>query len=192
MRRRQVRRKLRKVYRKQTGADYGEYFEWLDGNGNLEDRRGLFVAAENGKIRIAKPGDFIIGAVSRNASVIGNSDEEWQGRYLKDDFGEILYRIQDENGIVKKVPVENPEFNPELAYIPRSERPEWDVIGLYGRVRVIDNGLCEVGSSVTVSEDGTAVPAEMGFPVFGRISENVIEILYSWGIGMYLYLQNEN
>jgi hypothetical protein len=26
-----------------SGADYGEYFEWKDGNPNREDRRGLFV-----------------------------------------------------------------------------------------------------------------------------------------------------
>ena len=33
-----------------------------------------------------------------------------------------------------KVPRPNPNYNPDLTYVPRSERPEWAVIGLLGQV----------------------------------------------------------
>jgi hypothetical protein len=49
---------------KTSGADYAEYFEWEDGNINTEDRRGYFVTLSGEKIKIAKPGDFILGIIS--------------------------------------------------------------------------------------------------------------------------------
>ena len=49
---------LTKAY-KSTGADYAEYFEWLDGNPQAEDRVGRFVTLEGDKIKLAKEGDYI-------------------------------------------------------------------------------------------------------------------------------------
>ena len=69
-----------------SGADYAEYFEWLDKNPNNEDRVGLFVTIYDGKIRIAQPNEYILGVVSANPCVIGNSDMEWNGKFLKDKF----------------------------------------------------------------------------------------------------------
>jgi hypothetical protein len=58
-----------------AGADYAEYYEWADGNPNNEDRRGLFVTfADEDKIRVANDKDtYILGVVSSNASIVGNS-----------------------------------------------------------------------------------------------------------------------
>ena len=73
-----------------TGADYAEFFEWLDGNPNAEDRRGYFVTLDGDKIKIADKDDYILGIISGQPSVIGNSDEEWMGRYIMDDFGAFI------------------------------------------------------------------------------------------------------
>tara|TARA_R110002012_G_scaffold97890_1_gene234863 strand:+ start:37 stop:1851 length:1815 start_codon:yes stop_codon:yes gene_type:complete len=73
------------------GADYAEYFEWADGNSSNQDRTGYTVVLDNEKIRIATSDDSaanIIGAVSVNPSVVGDSDiDKWKQKYLKDDFG---------------------------------------------------------------------------------------------------------
>lgn len=73
-----------------TGADYAELFEWQDGNPNNEDRRGYFVTMDGDKIRKAQAGDWILGIVSANPCVLGNTDTEWQGQFLKDEFGAYL------------------------------------------------------------------------------------------------------
>jgi len=73
------------------GADYAEYFEWSDGNSDSQDRTGYTVVLDGNKIKLATSDDVasnIIGAVSANASVIGDSDIlRWKQKYLKDDFG---------------------------------------------------------------------------------------------------------
>ena len=70
-----------------SGADYAEYFEWLDANPDNEDRVGFFVTMEGEKIRKANAGDYILGIVSGNPCIIGNADEDWLGRWEHDEFG---------------------------------------------------------------------------------------------------------
>lgn len=73
-----------------TGADYGEYFEWADGNSTGEDRAGYFVELVNGKIQKASSND-VIGIVSRTASIIGDSnDDVWPGTILTDEWGNSI------------------------------------------------------------------------------------------------------
>jgi len=73
------------------GADYAEYFEWKDGNSDSQDRTGYTVVLDNEKIRLATSDDAaanIIGAVSVNPSVVGDSDiDRWKQKYLRNDFG---------------------------------------------------------------------------------------------------------
>lgn len=78
-----------------TGADYAEYFEWEDGNPNMEDRRGLFVTwGNNGLVKLANNGDEILGVVSVTPSVVGNAyEDDWQGMYQTDVFGQPLSHI---------------------------------------------------------------------------------------------------
>jgi hypothetical protein len=40
------------------------------------------------------------------------------------------------SGIKRKI---NPEFNPDLTYIPRNQRPEWNKVGLLGQIKVLKN-----------------------------------------------------
>ena len=112
------------------GADYAEYFEWLDGNPNNEDRRGYSVSLVGNKIKIAEQGEKIIGIISGNPSVIGDSAWNiWNEKYLKDDFGTY---IRDENGYR----ILNQNYNSEIEYIPREKRKEWSVVGLMGKLRI--------------------------------------------------------
>ena len=84
-----------------TGADYAEYFEWLDGNASGEDRTGLFVTLEGDRIKLAGESDYILGVISANPSVVGNSDEHWQGQYKKDEFNR--YVLQDRKETRKEI-----------------------------------------------------------------------------------------
>lgn len=84
-----------------SGADYAEYFEWLDKNAAGEDRVGYFVTLEGNKVKLAGPGDWVLGIVSANPCVIGNADEDWLGRQLHDPFGRFIkeYLEQDEEPV---------------------------------------------------------------------------------------------
>lgn len=81
-----------------TGADYAEYFEWLDGNPQNEDRVGRFVTLEGNKIKYAQEGDYVLGVISGLPCVIGNADEDWLGRWEHDDFNRFIkeYLVQNE------------------------------------------------------------------------------------------------
>ena len=78
------------------GADYAEMFEWSDGNSGNEDRRGYSVVLTDGnKIRKSTSDDAaadIIGIVSASPMVVGDTQSmKWEGKYLKDDFGNYIY-----------------------------------------------------------------------------------------------------
>jgi len=112
------------------GADYAEYFEWSDGNPDADDRRGISVVLDGEKIRPAIDGEDPIGVISGNPSVIGDAAwNKWSGKYLRDDYG--TYAL-DENGERKL----NPAYDPDQEYINREQRPEWDCVGLMGKLRI--------------------------------------------------------
>ena len=63
---------------------------------------------------------------------------------MKDEFGRYIWeeyiaedgREYDDDGnrlMRRKV---NPSYNENQEYVPRKERPEWDVVGLMGKLRV--------------------------------------------------------
>ena len=108
---------------------------------------------------------LILGVVSKTGGFIGDAAElKWSKKYLKDDFGRYLeeeyyiYNWTDEDGKFHSyahddVPSElivpesketiksnrrilNPEYNPSDEYIPRSNRIEWETIGLFGKIRI--------------------------------------------------------
>lgn len=153
-----------------SGADYSEFFEWLDGNPSDIDRRGLFVTLDGNKIKVASTGDYILGVVSANPCIIGNGDECWHGRWLKDDYGSF---ITDENGLVT-----NPDYDSTLKYVQRADRPEWDCVGLLGALVVRDDGTCTVNSYCKVTITGIATASETGYRVIERVSDNLIRIIF--------------
>lgn len=143
------------------GADYAEYFESLTG---LSIPVGTSVVLDGDKVRAATGADDptdIMGVVRpKGASVvIGNAAwNRWYGKYLRDDYGAPLmeeytvYRWgadddhhESENpedapegaeAVVQQRRALNPAYDPDAAYIPRSERPEWCVVGLMGQIAI--------------------------------------------------------
>lgn len=83
---------------------FAEMFEWYDGNPNNEDRAGMTVVLEEGKVRPANKSydnryiDSIIGVVGGDntaVSAISNaSPEEWHGKHLRDSFNRLLWEPQ--------------------------------------------------------------------------------------------------
>ncbi len=113
-----------------SGADYAEWFEWLDGNPAGEDRRRVSVVLEGACIRPARADEDPIGVVSAAPAVIGDGDmDEWKQRWLRDDFGAPLLGP----GGARR---ENPAYDPSRPYQPRSQRPEWGLVGLLGKLRL--------------------------------------------------------
>lgn len=79
-----------------SGADYAEFFEWADENPEGQDRIGRFVTLDGGKIKVAEPGDYILGIISGNPCIVGNADEDWLGRWIHDDFGRFVKEYLEE------------------------------------------------------------------------------------------------
>lgn len=180
-----------------SGADYAEFFEWADGNEDSEDRRGFFVTFDEEKphmIRKAKDGDYILGVVSGNPCIIGNSDEDWRGRYIFDDFGDFIYENTEvereyedpETGEKKteKVTVtdykRNPDYDPSIKYTPRKYRKEWDCVGMIGVLSTIDDGTCVAGGYCKCNNEGIATKAqERGmdtYRVLERVTDNIVKV----------------
>ena len=124
------------------GADYAEYFEWSDSNPDAEDRRGISVVLDGDKIREAQPGEDPIGVVSGNPSVVGDAAwNKWSGKYLRDEFGTYIqedYETIDDDGntVIQQRRKLNPAYDPDVEYVSREQRPEWDCVGLMGKLRI--------------------------------------------------------
>lgn len=178
-----------------NGADYAEFFEWLDGNLENEDRVGLAVCLEGDKIRLAQSGDDVLGIISGTAAVLGDSAEmHWKGKYLTDEYGRMLHdmveefeEVEDpETKEVKTVSVGffphprlNPDYDPETAYVPREERPEWDKVGLMGKLYTRDDGTCIAGGYGCVGTDGVLTRSDTptNIRVMKRTGDNIVLVL---------------
>ena len=178
-----------------TGADYAEYFEWKDGNPNNEDRVGYIVTLDGNKIIKANTGDDILGICSGTAMVLGDSAEwNWSKRYLTDDFGRIIYEdydieheeVKDDDGnIIREArtehihaPKQNPNYDISQPYIRRSDRPEWQIVGMMGKLYVRDDGTCVVNGYADV-KDGIATKAngKTNMRVMERINDSIVRVL---------------
>ena len=165
------------------GGDYAEFFEWLDGNPNDEDRVGHFVTLDGEKIKYANAGDYILGVVSGMPAILGNNDvDSWTKKYITDEFNRRLDFEQtytDEEGTEHtytgwKV---SDEYNPEQQYQSRKERKEWDAIGMLGVLSVYDDGTCQVNGFCDVANGGIAT-AGSTYRVIARISENIVKVIF--------------
>ena len=190
---------------KSSGADYAEMLEWLDGNVEKEDRTGLFVTLEKDKIRVATPeDDYILGIVSACPSVCGDvRDDTWANMHLTDIYGqpileeveiperteEIVTVSEEGEEVTETVVIEqahteirpklNPEYDNTQEYIPRSERPEWDAVGIMGKLVAIDDGSCEENGWCKVGEGGIATISKQKtrFRAMKRLDQNHIKLL---------------
>jgi hypothetical protein len=153
-------------------SDYAEFFEWVDGNPNNEDRRGVSVVLDGNRIREAIAGEDPLGVISSRPSIVGDAaTEHWKEKHLTDQFGSYIIETHnvvswkdedgkthsyedwnipadvvvpddaviaasDENGIPFTHRKLNPDYDPNQSYISRADRPEWDVVGLLGKLRM--------------------------------------------------------
>jgi len=189
---------------KSSGADYAEMLEWLDGNVEKEDRTGLFVTLEKDKIRVAtSEDDYILGIVSACPSVCGDvRDDTWGNMHLTDIYGqpileeveiperteEIVTVSEEGEEVTETIVIEqahteirpklNPEYDNTQEYIPRSERPEWDAVGVLGKLVAIDDGSCEENGWCKVGQGGIATKSEQvtKYRVMKRLDQNHIKI----------------
>ena len=185
-----------------TTADYAEYFEWKDGNPNNEDRICKFVSLDGNKITIATSNeDYILGVVSVEPFVLGNADiDNWNGMYVRDKFGRIVYEDRqltylnvetgeeeisydaDGNPVIEKIPVINPDFDPEREYVGRADRPEWSPVGMLGQLLVYQDGTAEVNKYVCCNEEGIATACdrktENAYRVIEVIDDELVRIIF--------------
>jgi len=182
-----------------SGADLAEWSEWLDGNLDKEDRVGYFVTTIGKKIKKATENDCIYGVISGNPCLVGNSDNnDWSGKYLKDNFNRIIYEdIEEEieqineetyvatyvktGNIIKRGRMKlNPEYDSTKEYISRVDRSEWDYVGKRGMISVRDDGTCIVNNWCKCNKDGLAtLSTERNFDTFmvlERITDNTVLI----------------
>lgn len=179
-----------------AGADYAEMFEWQDGNPENENRIGYFVTVDGKYIRKATASDqYILGVVSARPSIIGDSQScGWQGMYLQDRWGQLIYEWVDEpreipefNPQTGKIqtrletvrvqrPIVNPEYDGGRTYQPRTERSEWAAIGMLGKMRVRDDGSCRPNGFCQPNVAGIATSSGQGYRVLARIDEETVLI----------------
>ena len=172
-----------------TGADYAEFFEWEDGNNENEDRVGYFVTMNGNKIKKATTGDYILGIISGQPCIVGNSDEDWLGRWEHDAFGRFIKEdTVDTNERTGEVIrgwkyKANPEYDITKPYIPREERKEWDYVGMLGVLSVRDDGTCIVNGFCKVADGGIATKADKyivgeTYRVIERVTDNVVKVIF--------------
>ena len=186
-----------------TTADYAEFFEWLDGNPDNDDRIGYFVTLDGDKIRIATSAeDYILGVVSGEPFVLGNGDcDTWNGMFLRDEFRRTIYEpapkmieILDSEGnptgefeeaegeFEGTRPKLNPEYDHTQPYISRFDRKEWAPVGMLGVLAVRHDGTAKVNGYVTVNAGGIATAceksAENAYRVIKSNTDSVVEIIF--------------
>lgn len=125
----------------QNSADIAELYESQSGEAIP---LGTIVTLDEGKIRRAQPDEPILGVISGTAALVANDKSyHHKDRYLVDDYGVLVTEHKqvsytDDDGNVhyewRDIPVENPNYNPSLPYVSRSERSEWNAVGLLGQI----------------------------------------------------------
>lgn len=128
-------------------SDFAEYFESKDGKAIPT---GTIVTLEKDKVVVAQEGDYMLGVVSETAAVIlGESSFHWRGRYLLNEFGGYIYEYkEDEEGNRVKVPKESPSYVDTGDYRPRSDREEWNVVGMLGQIYTRIDDTVSVGDTI--------------------------------------------
>lgn len=165
---------------------------------------GRFVSFDNnepGKIKLANNYDNIIGVTTINSVITSDDPNEWQGKYLCNEYGDCFLQKKDKAVAVNAyddinempyvatykdsevVPVVNDTFDKSRIYKKRSERPEWVRVNLLGKCIVVDDGNCKPGGYCTVSkEGGIAVPCDdiesKKYYVIDRLTDNTIMIFF--------------
>ena len=57
-----------------------------------------------------------------------------------------------------------------MEYIQRSNRPEWNAVGMLGVLAVRDDGTCKVNGFCTLADGGIATASDKGYRVVKRVT----------------------
>ena len=73
----------------------------------------------------------------------------------------------------------NPAYDGTRKYQARTERPEWDAVGLIGKLVAVDDGTCQVDGYCTVGAGGGATASESRtrFRVMKRLDGNHVQVM---------------
>ncbi|MFC1257150.1 peptidase G2 autoproteolytic cleavage domain-containing protein [Staphylococcus xylosus] len=140
-----------------SGQNFGDYAEYFESQSGQEIKNGYIVTLDGRYVRKANSNDTPIGVISGTAGVIlGDQMFHHKDKFLKDEFGVTQTELQtkewqdDEGNWYSEevdVPIPNPEYvEYDDEYIDRSNRPEWNVVGLMGQV------YTRIDSTVSVND----------------------------------------
>lgn len=177
-----------------AGFDFAEYFEWADGNTNKEDRIGYMVQLvteyekdeegnlltdENGnniptdcnKIEFATSFDKCIGVTTSTYGFVCDSQVlDWQGKYIKDEFGRLEL---DKDGNLQI----SENYDASQEYVPREFRQEWTPVGMMGKILTKQDGSLIVGGYAGCDNGVATNSTDGGYRVLKIISEEVALLL---------------
>lgn len=138
------------AYQAAQSFDFAEYFENYD---TTIFPLGSLVTDNDGKVNLAKNGEYIIGVVSSTPSFTSNDSLfSWQGKYLKDKYGRVINTTIVEDGVEKQQPVINPAYDSTKPYLARSERKDqWTLVALVGQVLTLIDQSVSDGDWITPS-----------------------------------------
>lgn len=158
-----------------SGANFSDYAEMFESTDGQKIETGFIVALDGDKVRKATDGDDLIGVISETAGVILGADElQWSGRFETNSFGGLIYENKEimevdeitgeETKQLAYLPKESASYDPSVAYVPRIERDEWQVVGMIGQVFVrVEKGLSQ-GDTI-IAKDGIGVKGDSNWQV---------------------------
>jgi len=148
----------------------------------------------------------LVGISTINSEIKASNPQEWSGKYLMNEYGDLYLKQEDSAYGVKEydsvnefsyistkqktlhIPLINSNYDPDREYLPRTKRPEWVTVTLLGKAIIEDNGQCKAGEYCTLYKGddeklfGTVIPAtdEDTFKLYvlQRISDHTIIVFY--------------
>lgn len=125
-------------------------------------------------------GDYIIKHYRKE--VMESVLEDVEETYIDEDGKEVVHMIPRtvEKPVIQEYDFYevNPNYDPDRPYIPRSDRPEWDAVGMLGVLAVRDDGTCQVNGYCNVSDEGIATASDTGWRVIARVTENIVKVVF--------------
>lgn len=105
-------------------ADIAELFEAVEGQRDVG--RFMTFSTETGSgdalmVRYAQPGEKVLGVISKTAFMIGNTSQEWNKKYLRDEFDDELTEEIKGKGLLSQLYEKVEKMNPEVPELDLSE-----------------------------------------------------------------------
>lgn len=151
-----------------TSYTFSDFAEMMKNGVGTELEPGIILTQIGDSVFPAVEGDKAIGVVSATpGSLHGDTPFCWKGRFKHDEWGRpVTQKItvtEELKGQLKGIPktfevdapVENPEWNPELKQVSRSDRPdEWTKAGLLGLIRVRVDATVTQEDIISMTNEG--------------------------------------